>query len=151
MMEVCMEESRKKERIKELKAQLFQTALLLEMAERGAESPHDLSYNELVGILVKMVRQFKGLSQTEVAKRSSLRLETIGRIESGMGRPQHRTIVDLARALKVPSEQLDPDRVFGDWPGYLEASSEALREYVKRERARLEAEQKELEKIEGKT
>jgi transcriptional regulator with XRE-family HTH domain len=137
-----VEETHKKERIRHLKEQLFQTALLLELTERGAESPQELPHNELVGLLVKMVRSFKGLSQSELARRSKLRLETISRLEGGMGRPQERTVVDLARALDVPRAQLDPDRVFQDWPGYVRAAVRELRAYADREQAREEEREK---------
>jgi transcriptional regulator with XRE-family HTH domain len=128
------------ERVKQLKAQLFQTSLQLELAERGVEAPHDLPYNELSGILLKHVRMFRGLSETELARRSGVRLETISRLESGKHKAQEATVERLARALKVSPEQLSPDRVFRDWPGYISAVAAELREFARQEQARINRE-----------
>jgi transcriptional regulator with XRE-family HTH domain len=128
-------------RIKQLKAQLLQTALQLEMAELGASAPQDLPHDQQFGLLLKTVREFRGLSQAQLEKRSNVREATISRLERGKHAPQARTIVDLARALKVPPEQLMPTRVFKDWPGYAEATIRELGEWFesdKRERARMD-------------
>jgi transcriptional regulator with XRE-family HTH domain len=138
-----MEERRKKDRIKELKRQLLGTALLLEMAELGASAPQDLPYDARFGVLLKTIREFRGLSQGELAKASNVREATISRLERGKHIPQERTTIDLARALKVPPEQLEPDRVFQDWPGYVSAAVEELREYAAQEQARIEREKAE--------
>jgi transcriptional regulator with XRE-family HTH domain len=123
---------------REAKAQLFEAGIRLELAERGALYPQDLPYTELVGVLVKLVRQFKGFSESELARRSGVTLETISRLEHGKHKPQRRTVMKLADALEVQPKQVDPDQVFWGWPGYAEVSTrEAEKE---REQARIDRE-----------
>jgi transcriptional regulator with XRE-family HTH domain len=128
------------ERIKQLKAQLLQTAMQLEMAQLGAEAPQDLPYDKQFGLLLKTVREYRRLSQAQLARLSNVTPEQISRLERGKHAPQARTVVDLARALRVPAEQLMPTRVFADWPGYAEATVRELREWL--EAAKQEQEEK---------
>jgi transcriptional regulator with XRE-family HTH domain len=136
-----MEDQAKQERIrakaKELKADLFAKSLILEVLERGAEYPDELAADVLTGILIKLTRQWSGLSQPELARRSGVRVETISRLEHGQRQAQHSTIGALARALKVDPRQLDPAYVFGIWRRYVEEEKEqeALREAAQREKA----------------
>ena len=128
---------------KQLRAEIFTNAVRLDVAERGALSPQELSDTELVGILVKNVRLFKGLSEVELAKRSRVSSETISRVENARHTPQKTTIDKLARALDVPRKQLEPERVFAHWPAvYQTVLSE-------REVAEGELERIEREKVEA--
>jgi transcriptional regulator with XRE-family HTH domain len=134
-------------RMKQLKRQLLQTAMELEMAQLGAEAPQDLPYDKQFGLLLKTVREYRRLSQAQLGRLSGVTPEQISRLERGRHAPHPRTIVDLARAMEVPPEQLMPTRVFSDWPGYAEATIRELREWL--EAAKQEQEQ-EQEKEEAK-
>jgi transcriptional regulator with XRE-family HTH domain len=101
---------------KQLRAELFTNAVRLDVAERGALWPQELSHTELFGILVRNVRLFLGLSEAKLAKRSGLSMETISRVENGKHKPREKTVEKLARALEVPPKQLDTEQVFRRWP-----------------------------------
>lgn len=101
---------------KQLRAEIFANAVRLEVADRGALSPQELTRTELIGILVRHVRLFKELSESELARMSGISLETISRVETGKHLPRHGTVEKLAKALGVPRKQLDPDFVFARWP-----------------------------------
>jgi len=101
---------------KQLRAEMFTNAVRLDLAQRDALWPQELSDPELVGILVKNVRLFRALSEAELARRSGVSLETISRVENGKHKPREKTVEKLARALGVPSKQLNPDFVFRLWP-----------------------------------
>lgn len=105
------------ERLKKAaRAEIFTNAIRLDMAERGALGPKELAEAELVGILVKHLRLFQGLSAVELAERSGVSLETISRVENGKHKPQKKTVEKLAEALGVKPKHLDPDVVFEHWP-----------------------------------
>jgi transcriptional regulator with XRE-family HTH domain len=127
-MEVQVEDQAKQERIKakakELKADLYGRSLILEVLERGAEFPDELSAEELRGILIKLTRMWHGWSQPQLAKRSGVRVETISRLEHGQRQAQHSTIGALARAMRVNEKDLDPGAVFGIWRDYVEGEKE---------------------------
>ena len=137
-MEDRAKQERIKAKVKALKRELIGKSLILEVLERGAEFPDELTSDELAGILIKNTRMWHGWSQPELAKRSGVRVETISRLEHGQRQAQHSTIGALARALDVDPRQLDPAYVFGVWRQYLEAEkeAEALREVAKREKAK---------------
>src|SRR5215208_6617023 len=127
-----MEDQDKQERIraqvKELKRDLIGKSLILEVLERGAEYPDELTADELRGILIKVTRMWHGWSQPDLAKKSGVRVETISRLEHGQRQAQHSTIGALARALDVDPRHLDPASVFGIWRRYLEEEEEKERE-----------------------
>lgn len=117
-------QDRVKAKARDLKAELFAKSLIFEVLLRGAEFPDELTADELTGILIRQTRQWSGLSQPQLAKRSGVRVETISRLENGQRQAQHSTIGALARALKVDRKQLDPGAVFGAWRAVLEAEKE---------------------------
>lgn len=57
---------------------------------------------------VAATRANRGLSQTQVSKRSGVHVSEVSRIERGLREPRLSTIVRLARALEVePARLLD--------------------------------------------
>jgi transcriptional regulator with XRE-family HTH domain len=132
-----MEDQAKQERIKAqarvLKDELYGKSLILEVLERGAEFPDELTAEELRGILIKLTRMWHGWSQPQLAKRSNVRVETISRLEHGQRQAQHSTIGALARAMKVDPRALDPSEVFGIWRGYVEEEKEKERQQARKE------------------
>jgi transcriptional regulator with XRE-family HTH domain len=118
-----------------LLAEMFTNGVRYDLAERGALWPEEVSKNELVGILVKNLRLFRGLSGADLAERSGVSLETISRLENGHHKPRQKTIEKLAAALRVKPEQLDPAFVFQRWPAiHQPALSQAEAEEWARER-----------------
>ena len=59
-----------------------------------------------MGKTVRQIRQAKGLSQAEVAKRAGLSREYINKIEAGKYDPSLSTINALAAALGVTARRL---------------------------------------------
>jgi transcriptional regulator with XRE-family HTH domain len=101
---------------KALRAEIFANTVRLEIAERGALSPDELTRAERVGILVRAIRHWRGMSEAELGRQSGLSAETISRLEHGKHTPREKTVVRLAEALGVPRKQLDADVVFARWP-----------------------------------
>lgn len=115
------------------KEEVFQALLKLELAELGysvGQEWSSLPHEELFAYLLKTVRRLRGYSQAELAKLSDVREATISRLERGLHRPQERTIVDLARALDVSPEYLEPERVFSEWHDYPAAALKGLGELL---------------------
>jgi len=126
---------------KALRAEIFTNTVRLEIAERGALSPDELTRAERVGILVRAIRHWRGMSEAELGRQSGLSAETISRLENGKHTPREKTVVRLAEALGVPRKQLDADVVFGRWPAiYQTILSE--REAVEGELERMEQEER---------
>jgi transcriptional regulator with XRE-family HTH domain len=99
--------------------EVFLAALKLQLAELGYMlPPGSVPDEERFGLLLKTVRRYRGYSQGQLAERSDVTETTISRLERGRHAAQGRTIVDLARALEVSPEFLDPDRVFTEWVDY---------------------------------
>ncbi len=62
------------------------------------------------GHRIKALRRFRGLTQEQLAERSSLSYKFIGEIERGVGNPTIDTIGKIATALGVPVAQLLSER-----------------------------------------
>jgi len=92
------------------------TGVLLELAERGAKVPQDLSYEELQGILLKQVRLVKHMSQERLAEKSGVSTPTIIHLERGKHKAQRSTLKALAAALGWPEDDLDPRWAFFERP-----------------------------------
>jgi transcriptional regulator with XRE-family HTH domain len=60
----------------------------------------------LFGAMVRRHRTQKGLSQVELAQRTSRSLETIARVERGENAPSFETVEAIAHALDVPVASL---------------------------------------------
>jgi DNA-binding XRE family transcriptional regulator len=81
---------------------------LLEQAGKLPARPHPDAHGNVparTAIDVSIARDLvsdrirRGWTQTELARRSGVRLETIGRIESGKHVPRQETLIKLDRAL----------------------------------------------------
>src|SRR5215204_4439839 len=120
-------------RVKALRAEIFVKALELEIAERGAEVPWDLDYEVLFGVLLKTVREFRGMSQAKLARASGITKSAINELEAGHHMPQRKTIRKLAKGLRVPEQQLDPHAVFRYLPAQPESVIKRLREADRQE------------------
>lgn len=67
--------------------------------------------SERIGAQVKLRREQRGLSLTELARRADLGKGTLSHLESGKGNPTLDTLDALARALGIPlSDLLTPQR-----------------------------------------
>ncbi|MET8977090.1 XRE family transcriptional regulator [Streptomyces sp. NPDC004539] len=68
------------------------------------------SENALVAHNVRLLRERRGLSQTELARRAGLAKQTLSRLEQGTGNPTVDTLFAIAAALRVPVARLVADR-----------------------------------------
>lgn len=70
-----------------------------------------------IGERLRALREAQGLTQRELAQRVGVVASLISMIESGARpNPEYSTIKRLARALKVPLSDLDPDLTEADFP-----------------------------------
>ena len=68
-----------------------------------------MNYNEIVlkfGLKVKLEREKKGLSQSELAEIAGLNTNSIGKIERAEVTPNLKTVHAIANALNIPVEEL---------------------------------------------
>ncbi|TWR26774.1 helix-turn-helix transcriptional regulator [Mucilaginibacter achroorhodeus] len=70
--------------------------------------------NKLFGRKLREIRNSQKLSQYELWLISGIATSQIGKIERGTGNPTLATIVSLARALKVPFDDLMPRELLKD-------------------------------------
>lgn len=69
----------------------------------------DSEYRERVGIALATIRDYRGMSQDDLAAAADTSTSTVSRGERGLGEIQGHTMVRLARTLRVPLEFLmDP-------------------------------------------
>lgn len=122
-------------KIKEMRANLFVDALILEATEKaaelGLESLLDLPSEKLHGVLLKNVRLFRGMSMSKLARASGVNKQTIYELERGLHKPHDTTIRKLADGLGVPESQLQPLKVFRFLPEQPKAVAEQIREVEK--------------------
>jgi transcriptional regulator with XRE-family HTH domain len=117
-----------------VKEEVFKAALKLQLAELGYMlPPGSVPDEERFAHLLKCVRQHRGLSKAQLAKLTDVTEATISRLERGLHTPQERTIVDLARALDVSPEYLQPERVFSEWVEYAAQVRKRLGELLARD------------------
>ncbi|MCW7538829.1 helix-turn-helix transcriptional regulator [Aquabacterium sp. A7-Y] len=62
--------------------------------------------NEAFGAVVRAERERRGLTQRDIAARTGLHLNFIGRIERAQAMPSLQTVLLIADALEMPAEQL---------------------------------------------
>jgi transcriptional regulator with XRE-family HTH domain len=77
---------------------------------------------EALGSRLRMMRQLRGLTQTELAERAGLAADTIRRAEKGEFSPSFTTMVSIASGMRVPVPALLCD-------GYEQADD--LAEYIR--------------------
>jgi DNA-binding transcriptional regulator YiaG len=85
------------------------SALLRAQLAHEVYDAADLTYQQLQGVLVTACRRRRDLSIRDLSKLSKLSVGAISNVENGRTNPHPRTIQDLARALKVPEWQLEPE------------------------------------------
>jgi transcriptional regulator with XRE-family HTH domain len=148
-VEVSMKARIKKRKEEQfLKEEVFEAALKLELAELGRSVPQgSVPDEERFALLLKTARQFRGLSQAQLAGRSNVREETISRLERAEHKPHGRTTVDLARGLEVSPEFLQPERVFSEWQDYEAQVRKRLGEVLARDMVKALESELELERV----
>jgi transcriptional regulator with XRE-family HTH domain len=65
---------------------------------------------ESIGDRIRRVRTEHDVSQAGLARRAGMNAASLNRIERGKVKPQDRTVIDLARALGVPVEELTGEK-----------------------------------------
>lgn len=73
------------------------------MSEPARDAPEGV---EIFARNVKTLRACRGLSQSQVSKRSGIHVTEVSRIERGLRDPRMSTIIRLARALNVSPSRL---------------------------------------------
>lgn len=59
-----------------------------------------------IGVKIKRLREKRGLTQEQLAKKTGLHLTTVGKIEANMRKPTLETRKKLAKALRVSIMEL---------------------------------------------
>ena len=65
----------------------------------------DEEYRKL-GLRIKYLREQAGLTQEQLAEKSSISLDYLGKIEVSINKPGLKTIFKIAKALKIPAKDL---------------------------------------------
>ncbi len=60
----------------------------------------------ILGRKIRAAREYAGLTQEELADKAEVNRTTLSKIENGLAEPRARTLLRLARALKVPPAHL---------------------------------------------
>lgn len=77
---------------------------------RADHSPKKL--NQSIGGLIRGIRQFRLMSQRDLAARTFLRPDSLSKYESGTHPPNVRALYRLAQALAVPIDCFFPELAF---------------------------------------
>lgn len=60
----------------------------------------------MIGDMIAKIRKEKGISKTELAKRTDINIGHLTHIEKGERNPSHKTLKNICKALDVPYQQL---------------------------------------------
>jgi len=60
-----------------------------------------------MGLFIREWRQYRGMTQAELANRSRIFRPTLSNIENGVQRPREKTLKRISRALRVPLSSLE--------------------------------------------
>lgn len=69
-----------------------------------------MSAGQVLGANIRAFREQRGLSLSELARRSSIAKGTLSQLESGAGNPTIETVFSLSNALDVPVSELVTER-----------------------------------------
>jgi transcriptional regulator with XRE-family HTH domain len=69
-----------------------------------------MSAGQVLGANIRAFREQRGLSLSELARRSSIAKGTLSQLESGSGNPTIETVFSLSNALDVPVSELVTER-----------------------------------------
>lgn len=82
------------------------------VSEDGPRDPALRKWVDFVGKKIRSLRDKKGWTQEELAKKAGLTQSHVSRIEQSKHSPSHKTLVKIAKALGVAVGTLDPVEPF---------------------------------------